>query len=397
MDNIKILFLASEPSDYARLKLGQELREIREKLRLSKQRDKFLIESRESVRPSDISQAIFDIEPQIVHFSGHGTKKGELCFEDILGKATPVRSDALARLFGLVSDQVNCVILNACYSEVQAKAIAEHIQFVVGMPHTIGDSSAITFAVGFYKALGAGRSFEDAYKFANVEIQLANNMPEYLTPVLHINKNKAILTDNNSKRTKYILVLSATIDEINKPLIEAIVAHLRQVSGDTSLTLQQVESGSIKLVLEGAVYGFKRLNFLFKEGKLNNILGIAIQDIQRWLAHIFHCLFELFNELIAWLGKICADFIKQIIDKLQLIWENKVCPVLFGAFGNTPILYTIFYAGENIGETIMEVWDPKYVSSKSSQVFLLKQFPINNPLPKLRQDAKVLVLENWYY
>jgi hypothetical protein len=45
---IKILFLTSDPSDATRLRLGEELREIREKLQLAKNRDRFLLESLES-------------------------------------------------------------------------------------------------------------------------------------------------------------------------------------------------------------------------------------------------------------------------------------------------------------------------------------------------------------
>lgn len=183
MDKIKVLFLAADPCDSARLRLGQELRDIRDNLNRSKHRDIFLLESRESVRPGDITQAIFDVEPQIIHFAGHGMKTGELCFEDIQGKTQPVQPEALANLFELVSAQVSCVVLNACYSEIQARAIAKHIPFVIGMNQSIGDKAAVTFAIGFYKALGAGRSFEDAHKFARVEIQL-EGIPEHLTPVL---------------------------------------------------------------------------------------------------------------------------------------------------------------------------------------------------------------------
>jgi hypothetical protein len=147
---IKILFLASDPSDASRLRLGQEFRDIQERLQLAKYRDKFLLEQRTSVRPGDISQALLDIEPHIVHFSGHGKSTGELCFENELGKIKPVQADALAALFELVSQQVKCVVLNACYSEIQAKAIADHIKFVVGMNKAVGDKAAIAFAVGFY-------------------------------------------------------------------------------------------------------------------------------------------------------------------------------------------------------------------------------------------------------
>ncbi|BAZ51865.1 hypothetical protein NIES4103_45240 [Nostoc sp. NIES-4103] len=179
----KILFLAADPSDASRLRLGQELRDIKERLQLSSQRDAFILEARTSVRPGDISQALLDFKPNIVHFSGHGNQTGELLFENALGEIKPVAPQALSQLFKLVSDQVNCVVLNACYSDLQAQAIAEHISFVIGMNKAIGDQAAITFAVGFYKALCAGEPTERAFQFGCVELQL-ESIPEELTPVL---------------------------------------------------------------------------------------------------------------------------------------------------------------------------------------------------------------------
>jgi hypothetical protein len=191
----RILFLTSDPSDVSRLRLGQELRDIREKLQLSKQRNDFLLESRESVRPSDITQAIFDLNPQIIHFSGHGTQEGYICFENIEGKVQPVSPNALAALFSLVSSEIQCVILNACYSEIQAKAISEHIPFVIGMNKEIGDKAAILFSTGFYKALGAGHIVENAYKFGCVEIQL-NGIQEHITPVIHAQETQDTINTN---------------------------------------------------------------------------------------------------------------------------------------------------------------------------------------------------------
>lgn len=75
------------------------------------------------------------------------------------------------------------MLLNACYSEIQANAIAKHIDYVIGMKKAIDDFAAITFAIGFYQALGAGRSIEEAYKCGCTLIRL-RNIPEHLTPVL---------------------------------------------------------------------------------------------------------------------------------------------------------------------------------------------------------------------
>ncbi|MEH2009041.1 MAG: hypothetical protein V7K81_28775, partial [Nostoc sp.] len=74
--------------------------------------------------------------------------------------------------------------------------------------------------------------------------------------------------------------MSTTIDEVNKPRAEAIIAHLRQISGDASLTLQRIEPGSVKLVFEGSQEGLEKILALFREGKLTEILGIPVQDVQ---------------------------------------------------------------------------------------------------------------------
>ncbi len=222
MNKIKILFLAADPSDSARLRLGQELRDIREKLQLSKQRDRFSLESRESVRSEDLTQAIFDVEPQIIHFSGHGIDTGELCFENNLGETQTVSTVALANLFRLVSNQVNCVILNACYSEIQAKAIAEHVEFVIGMSASIGDKAAITFAIGFYKALGAGRSIGEAYEFACAEIQL-QDIPEHLIPVFYGESTEAV-----PKQTQSVIQSLKSEDDLRSDK-RIDYAHLRDL------------------------------------------------------------------------------------------------------------------------------------------------------------------------
>lgn len=179
-----ILFLAADPTNASRLRLGEEFREIQEKLKLAKLRDRFRLELPQlSVRPADISQAMLDVSPKIVHFSGHGAVTGALCFESPTGQSHLVEPDALAALFEQFAGHVNCVLLNACYSEIQAMAIAEHIGYVIGMNQAIGDKAAIAFAIGFYQALGAGRTIEEAYKLGCVQIRL-QSIPEHLTPVL---------------------------------------------------------------------------------------------------------------------------------------------------------------------------------------------------------------------
>lgn len=211
-----ILFLAANPKGTSPLKLDQEAREIGEELRRSHQDDQFSLEQRWAVRPRDIQQAMLDVGPHIVHFSGHGqgTKlvfpaqeslcrstatlerkmtpppersepiyEAGLVFEDEQGQAKLVSGEALAGLFELFTGEVECVLLNGCYSATQAMVIAQHVPYVIGMSDAISDKAAIEFAVGFYKALGAGRPIEFAYKLGCNAIQM-EGIAEHLTPVL---------------------------------------------------------------------------------------------------------------------------------------------------------------------------------------------------------------------
>lgn len=188
----KILILAANPKNTSRLRLDEELRDIEEGLRRAKHRDEFAFAQRLAVRPRDIQRAMLEETPQIVHFSGHGDGEEGLVFEDESGNAKLISGTALARLFALFADPaefpdpVHCVVLNGCYSKVQAEAIAEHVPYVVGMTKAVGDRAAIEFAVGFYDAIGAGRTVEFAFKLGCAAIDLAGK-PESATPLL-INK-----------------------------------------------------------------------------------------------------------------------------------------------------------------------------------------------------------------
>jgi hypothetical protein len=185
----KILILSANPITTCRLPLDKEIREIDEGLQRSKLREHFDIQVKLAIGFRDFRRALLDFNPQIVHFTGHGDEDG-LLVEDELGMATPLSTEALSGLFKLFSNQVECVILNACYSEPQAAAISRHIDYVIGMQMEIKDKAALEFAVGFYDALGAGRSIENAFEFGQNAIQLKfPDIPEHSIPVLKKRKN----------------------------------------------------------------------------------------------------------------------------------------------------------------------------------------------------------------
>jgi WD40 repeat protein len=178
-----ILICAANPLDQPKLSLDKEVREIENGLRRS--RKHFEIKQQWAVRPKDLRRALLDYKPAYVHFCGHGAGRSGIVLEGNLADG-----DALAGLFRLFSTQIRCVVLNACYSAIQAQAIAQHIDYVIGMDKEIGDSAAIEFATAFYDALGAGESIEFAFALGCNAIQLAG-IPEYLTPKLLSPKDTA--------------------------------------------------------------------------------------------------------------------------------------------------------------------------------------------------------------
>ena len=122
-----ILILTANPKNTDRLRIDEEVREIRDTLKSSSFRERFDVQDRLAVRPKDIQQALLDVQPQIVQFSGHGAQDG-LMIENNSGEEILARPEALGNLFKLFPGQVECVFLNACFSQPQAEAIAAHEQ-----------------------------------------------------------------------------------------------------------------------------------------------------------------------------------------------------------------------------------------------------------------------------
>lgn len=179
----RILILSANPKLTSKLRLDKEVSEIDKALQRAQKRDRFELIQRWAVTPRELQRAILEETPEIVHFSGHGVGEEGLAFENEIGQVQLVNGDALAGLFKLFADHVKCVVLNACYSEIQAQVIKQHIDYVIGMNQPIGDRAAIEFAVGFYDALGADKDYEFAYEFGCSSIPLAG-LQEADTPVL---------------------------------------------------------------------------------------------------------------------------------------------------------------------------------------------------------------------
>jgi hypothetical protein len=168
----KILIISANPKGTSPLRLDEEHRRIKDSLKQSDRRSQFDIRIESAVTIAHIRRALLEHKPKIVHFCGHGLGTDGIICENESGQIKLIPTAALSNLFKLVRSHVKCVVLNACFAEIQANEIVKHIEFVVGMSYAIGDEAALRFAEGFYDALFAGKEFVDCYKWGVNAIQL---------------------------------------------------------------------------------------------------------------------------------------------------------------------------------------------------------------------------------
>lgn len=180
---IKILFLYANPRNLSRIRLDEEVRRVELAIELAPFGDRFQIIKQPAVKAGDLQRLLLKHQPQILHFSGHGSRTEGIFLENDRGKAEYVTPKALAHLLGNIRDNLFLVVFNACYSVRQAKAISKIVDFTIGMRDTIFDESAIEFSTALYRALAFDRSIDTCFQLGKNSLMLAN-IPEDKIPSL---------------------------------------------------------------------------------------------------------------------------------------------------------------------------------------------------------------------
>jgi CHAT domain-containing protein len=171
-EKTRILFLSANPWTTSRILVDEEAREIFERLQEGPHRDNFDFQKHPATKPEDLQKLLLMHKPHIVHFSGHGTKKEKIILRGERGRGKTVDQQGLAEVFGLYNNHLRLVVLNACFTRVQARSLAAVIDYSVGTAKGIGDKGSVAFAGAFYRALGFGKSVRDAFNSAQAELAL---------------------------------------------------------------------------------------------------------------------------------------------------------------------------------------------------------------------------------
>jgi len=212
-----ILFLSANPAQSDPSDLINECNRINQKIRASAGRELLKLEQRHDISIKWLIEELLNYNPQILHFSGHGSERSALIFKnEITGQIEEVPQSALSRLFKVLGKKIDLVFLNACYSEKQARAIAEHVNCVIGMSDAISDIAAIEFASTFYSSLGFGRSIEDSFELALVQLELLsiteNTIPKLIVKE-SMDPSKIIIA---GKEPPPPPIMSSLLDDLKK-------------------------------------------------------------------------------------------------------------------------------------------------------------------------------------
>jgi hypothetical protein len=179
----QILLLSANAVGHSLLELDQERRAIDLAVAHSRHAADLEVRTADAVRLDDLQSTLMRWEPIVVHFSGHGHPNDGIQVLDQYGQPRAVKPQALSNLFGLLNAGLRCVVLNACHTDDQAQAIAQHVPCVVGMRRQVLDKTAILFATGLYRALADGRTIRTAFELARNALDL-HDVPDSDVPQL---------------------------------------------------------------------------------------------------------------------------------------------------------------------------------------------------------------------
>lgn len=219
---LKILLISSNP--HRDLSLNEEYRAIEQAIQKTTYRNSIELIPKLATRIEDFIQALNEVKPHIVHFTGHGNSKGELIFTSDRGGSHAIPVNALKSLFKVTKDNIRLVFLDACYSKIQGEAIVSEIDFVIGMNTSIYETTATTFAQTFYNSFSSGRTIKEAFEQAKVMIEIKHSH-EIDTPEL-------LIKDKNNQDIRIKDIVGVEEEDLNKNKDSHTINQTHHSSGD---------------------------------------------------------------------------------------------------------------------------------------------------------------------
>lgn len=182
IEPLRILYGTATPN--GELKLGEEIRRVKQAVQASRNSDRIEIQHVSEVTTGGLLDQLSGFRPHVVHFSGHASQD-VLVFDDGSpeGAEREVPLELFMRAVSALDNPPKLVVLNACDAGVDLEPLLAAVPMAIGMTAQIGDGDAVTFATRFYRAIADGQSVASALATAMVEMEM-NGSPDYELPRL---------------------------------------------------------------------------------------------------------------------------------------------------------------------------------------------------------------------
>jgi len=170
VDKVRVRMFMANPSDGEAINLLREEIVACEVLGRPRVLHEFDVSVDHAATLHDLFDALLRDRPQIIHFAGHGSENALGFVTDEGDKTDVVPGGTLVDTLRSASDRIDpprLVVLNACKSSAQAKALVSCVDFAIGMPYNVKDSRAIAFTRRFYDGLASGRTLQNAFDQAH--------------------------------------------------------------------------------------------------------------------------------------------------------------------------------------------------------------------------------------
>ncbi|MFF4274609.1 effector-associated domain EAD1-containing protein [Streptomyces sp. NPDC001536] len=160
-DDLTVLCLLAGPEHASRLRLRREYRAIEQAARQGSRRT-LDVRLSAAIGPRDVTAALTEHRPDILHFGGYGAPSGHLPLGEDAVWVAAIGAETLAAVLEAVGG-VTVVVFTGCSPGPYAEAIAPHTQEVIGSPGPLTDEDALAFCRDYYAGLASGESWEGAF------------------------------------------------------------------------------------------------------------------------------------------------------------------------------------------------------------------------------------------
>lgn len=195
IDQLRVLVMASSPSDLDPLDVDNECRQV--EARLAQAGTGVSTEFVEGQTLDHLRSALTRFEPHVFHFVGHGlwdvdVDDGAVAFADAQGRSQSISG----RDLGVVLNRpgMRLVLFNSCqaartsradpFAGVARSLVAQGVPAAIGMQYPIEDRSAAAFGTEFVASLVESQSIDHALTEARTAVYASRSPIEWATPVL---------------------------------------------------------------------------------------------------------------------------------------------------------------------------------------------------------------------